>query len=167
MIAALEQTANGRQQIVARSNIDIRELSLQVFDRTFVITDVLYWLALGVAVIGIFGAMLAFQFERSRELAVLRALGMTPRQLRTLLTSQTALIGLLAGIAAIPLGLVMAKVLISVINRRAFGWYINMTIDPALLLKALLYAVVAALLAGIYPAIRAARGQPALAMREE
>ena len=167
MLTALEQTANGRQQIVARSNIEIRELSLQVFDRTFVITDVLYWLALGVALIGIFGAMLAFQFERSRELAVLRALGMTPRQLRTLLTSQTALIGLLAGIAAIPLGLVMAKVLISVINRRAFGWYINMTIDPVLLLKALLYAVVAALLAGIYPAIRAARGQPALAMREE
>jgi putative ABC transport system permease protein len=167
VIAQIEAISEGRQKLVINSNARIRELSLQIFDRTFVITDVLYWLAIGVAFIGILGAMLALQLERARELAVLRALGMTPVQLGGMITLQTSVIGLLSGIAAIPLGLVMAYVLIEVINRRAFGWQIDMTIAPDLLLSAVLFAVVAALLAGIYPAFRAAQSQPALAMREE
>ena len=47
--------------------------------------------------------MLALQLERGRELAVLRAVGMTPSQLGTMITTQTADIGLLSGIAAFPL----------------------------------------------------------------
>jgi putative ABC transport system permease protein len=146
---------------------EIREVSLRIFDRTFVITDVLYWLAVGVAFIGILGAMLALQLERGRELAVLRALGMTPAQLGTMITTQTAVIGLLSGIAAVPLGIMMAYVLIEVINRRAFGWQIDMAVAPDILLSAIVFAIGAALLAGIYPAFRAARSQPAAAMREE
>ncbi len=157
----------GRQQIIMRSNREIRDRSLQVFDRTFVITDVLYWLATGVALIGILGAMLALQLERARELAILRALGMTPVQLGGMVTMQSAGIGLLSGLAAVPLGLVMAWVLIDVINRRAFGWQMDFLVSPGVLLAAVLFSVSAALLAGIYPAYRAARSQPALAMREE
>lgn len=157
----------GRQSLIMNSNARIREISLDIFDRTFVITDVLYWLAVGVAVIGILGAMLAMQLERARELAVLRAIGMTPAQMGWLITIQTGFIGLLSGIAAIPLGLVMAWVLIEVINRRAFGWQMDIAIDPAVLFAALTLAIGAALLAGIYPAYRAASARPALAMREE
>jgi len=80
---------------------------------------------------------------------------------------QTGFIGLLSGIAAIPLGLVMAWVLVEVINRRAFGWQMDITIDPKVLLTALTLAIGAALIAGIYPAYRAASARPALAMREE
>lgn len=167
VIAQMEEIANGRQALLINSNTRIRELSLQIFDRTFIITDVLYWLAVGVAFIGILGAMLALQLERARDLAVLRALGMTQLQLGGMITLQTSVIGLLSGLAAIPLGLVMAYVLIEVINRRAFGWQIDMAIAPDILLSAVLFAVVAALLAGIYPAWHAAQSQPALAMREE
>ena len=163
----LATISEGRQEILISSNHNIRDLSLQIFDRTFVITDVLYWLAIGVAFIGILGAMLALQLERARDLATLRALGMTPLQLGSMITLQTGVIGLLSGIAAIPLGLVMAYVLIEVIYRRAFGWQIDMAIDPGILGFAVVFAVVAALLAGVYPAWRAAQSQPALAMREE
>jgi putative ABC transport system permease protein len=157
----------GRQQVFMRSNLEIRDLSLQIFDRTFIITDVLYWLATGVALIGILGAMLALQLERARELAILRALGMTPVQLGAMVTMQSTVIGLLSGLAAVPLGLVMAWVLIEVINRRAFGWQMDILVSPQVLLAAVLFSVGAALLAGIYPAYRAASSQPALAMRED
>jgi putative ABC transport system permease protein len=167
VIGQMQQLSEGRQELLIDSNVKIRELSLAIFDRTFVITDVLYWLAVGVAFIGILGAMLALQLERARELAVLRALGMTPLQLGGMITLQTSVIGLLSGAAAIPLGLVMAYVLIEVINRRAFGWQIDMTVAPELLLTAVLFAIIAALLAGLYPAWHAAQSQPALAMREE
>ena len=167
VIRQMETISNGRQQILINSNVKIRELSLRIFDRTFVITNVLYWLAISVAFIGILGAMLALQLERARELATLRALGMTPLQLGGMITLQTSVIGLLSGLAAIPLGLVMAYVLIEVINRRAFGWQIDMAVSPQILLSAVVFSIVAALLAGLYPAWRAAQSQPALAMREE
>lgn len=167
LMLRIGEMSEGRQEIRFNSNARIRELSLEIFDRTFVITDVLYWLAVGVAFIGILGAMLALQLERGRELAVLRALGMTPLQLGAMITTQTAVIGLLSGIAAVPLGIMMAYVLIEVINRRAFGWQIDMSIAPGILLSAVVFAIGAALLAGIYPAARAARSQPAAAMREE
>lgn len=163
----IRELASGRQAVRMNSNSAIKDISLAIFDRTFVITDVLYWLAVGVAIIGILGAMLALQLERARELAVLRALGMTPAQLGAMVVAQTGLIGLLSGMAAIPLGLVMAWVLIDVINRRSFGWQMEMTVDPGILAAALALSVCAALAAGLYPAYRAASSSPAAAMREE
>jgi putative ABC transport system permease protein len=163
----MRQLGEGRQALLISSNRELRERSMQIFDRTFVITDVLYWLALSVAATGILGAMLALQLERARELAIYRALGMTPGQLGRMVVAQSAFIGLLSGLAAIPLGLVMAVMLINVINRRAFGWQMDISVSPLVLVTAILLAVVTATVAGVYPAWRAAQAKPALAMREE
>ncbi len=167
IVANIEALSDSVQALYVISNADLRTESLRIFDQTFIITDVLYWLALGVAFIGILSAMLALQLERARESATLRALGMTPLQVGGLITTQTGVIGLLSGLAAVPLGVVMAWVLIKVINRRAFGWQIEMTVAPDILLAAVAFAIGAALLAGLYPAWRAGRIQPAVAMREE
>ncbi len=163
----IERLSEGWQQLYISSNAGLRDESLRIFDRTFVITDVLYWLTLGVAFIGILSAMLALQLERAREFATLRALGMTPGQVGGMITAQTGAIGLLSGLAAVPLGIVMAYVLIKVINRRAFGWQIDMTVAPDILAVSVAFAIGAAVLAGLYPAWRAGRSQAAIAMREE
>jgi putative ABC transport system permease protein len=167
VIEKLQETSAGRQSLIMSSNERIRTMSLGIFDRTFIITNVLYWLAVGVAVIGILGAMLALQLERAREFGVLRAIGMTPGQTGALVSVQTGFIGFLSGLASIPLGLVMAWVLIEVINRRAFGWQIDMTVAPAALLWAMALAIGASAFAGVYPAWHAANTRPALAMRDE
>ncbi|MDJ0908820.1 MAG: FtsX-like permease family protein [Woeseiaceae bacterium] len=167
VISAIGLLASDRQALLAESNVSIRDLSLEIFDQTFIITDILYWIAMGVAFIGILSAMLALQLERAREFATLRALGMTPGQVGGLISAQTGIIGLFAGIAAIPLGIGMAWVLIKVINRRAFGWQIDMIVSADVLVVAIGFAILSALLAGIYPAMRAARLRPAVAMREE
>ena len=167
LMKAVETVSAGRQDLTINSNARIRRLSLEIFDQTFVITDVLYWLATGVALIGILASMLALQLQNGREHGVLRALGMTPSQIGRMITLQTGVIGLLSGLCALPLGVVMAWVLIEVINRRAFGWQIDMVVAPGILLTAVAFAVSAAVLAGLYPAWRAGRTQPAIAMREE
>ncbi|MGI9238756.1 MAG: ABC transporter permease [Woeseiaceae bacterium] len=167
IIEQIEAISNDWQELYTASNAGLRQESMRIFDRTFVITDVLYWLTLGVAFIGILSAMLALQLERARETATLRALGMTPTQVGSMITAQTGAIGLISGLAAVPLGIIMAWVLIKVINRRAFGWQIDMSIAPNILLMSVAFAVAAALLAGVYPAYRAGRSQPAIAMREE
>ena len=71
--------------------------SLAVFDRTFRITRVLRALMLGVAFIGVLSALMALQLERSKEFAVLRALGLTRAQIAGLITGESLVIGLLAG----------------------------------------------------------------------
>lgn len=155
------------QEILVRGNRALRESSLAIFDRTFAITGVLRLLTMIVAFVGVLSALLALELERARELAVLRAQGVTPRQVWALVTCQTGLMGLVAGLVAVPAGIVLALVLIFVINRRSFGWTLSATIAPEVLVQAVALAVGAALLAGLYPALRMTRTPPALALREE
>jgi putative ABC transport system permease protein len=140
---------------------------MRIFDRTFAITQVLRLLTIGVAFVGVLSALMALQLERTREQAVLRATGVTPAQLSRLTLLQTGLIGLYAGLLSLPLGWLMSEVLIEVINRRAFGWSIMTRLPPAAVIEALLLALGAALLAGLYPAWRMGKVQPAQALREE
>lgn len=136
------------------SNRAIRDNSLAIFDRTFVITDVLKVLVILVAFIGVFSALMALFLEKGREFAVLRATGMTPGQLQRLVLGQAGLIGLLAGLLSIPLGWVLSEILINVINRRSFGWTMQSHFFPVIPLEAVLLSIVAALLAALYPTRR-------------
>jgi len=154
-----------RIEIVA--NRTILEESLRVFDRTFTITEVLRLLAGIIAFIGVFSALMAIQLERARELGILKAIGVTPRQVRRIVLGETVLIGGAAGLLAVPVGLVMAALLIYVVNRRSFGWTMGFEVDPQVILGGFLMAVLAAVLAGIYPAARMARAQPADVLRQE
>ncbi|MCG8347049.1 MAG: FtsX-like permease family protein [Chloroflexales bacterium] len=167
LVRQLRTQVDGRQEVVVASNQALRAGTLAIFDRTFAITTVLQMLATIVAFIGILSALMALQLERTRELGILRANGLTPRQLWGLVLAQTGLMGIVAGLLAIPVGLIMALILIYVINQRSFGWTLELSLDPALFAQALLVAVVSALLAGIYPALRMGRANPALALREE
>jgi len=58
-------------------------------------------------------------------------------------------------------------VLVYVINRRSFGWTLQFNITPEILLQAVALALVAALLAGLYPSYKMAQANPADALREE
>ena len=166
-VGELRAAARGRQALLIRSNADIRALSMRIFERTFVITRVLYWLAAGVAAVGLVSALLAWELERSRELAILRSLGLTPRGTALLVLAQTTFMGIAALLAAIPAGLLTALVLTGVINRRAFGWQIDLHLAPAQFTDALWLALAAALAAGVYPAWRSARAPLANGLREE
>jgi putative ABC transport system permease protein len=166
-ITALRARVGESQDVLIRSNRALREASLAIFDRTFQITSVLRILATVVAAIGILSALMALQLERGREIGILRAQGLTPREVWRLVLTETGLLGGIAGALAVPVGIGLALVLIHVINRRAFGWSIETTIPPALLLQAVGVAVLAALVAGVYPAWRMARTPPAAALRDE
>lgn len=151
---------------VLTSTAEIRTLSLEIFDRTFAITDVLRLLSVIVAFVGIVSALMALQLERGRELAMLRVIGATPGQIRRVVLAQTALLGLFAGLLAIPLGVGMGWILVEVVNLRAFGWTMPFRLDGGLLLSAVVLAVIAALAGGVYPAQRTATAVLTKALRE-
>lgn len=167
MLVAEIRARSGTSSINIIPNRELKKMSLAVFDRTFAITNVLRFVTIIVAFVGILSALMAIQVERARELAVARAVGLTPGQVWGLVCGETFIIGLIAGLLSLPLGILQALVLIRVINRRSFGWTMEFSLDPALLLQAMVLAISAALLAGIYPSFAMSRTSPALALKEE
>jgi putative ABC transport system permease protein len=167
MTAELQQHFSGRTDLTIQSNQSVRNNALDIFDRTFAITAALQLLSVLVAFIGVLSALMSLQLEKTRELGVLRATGMTLRQLWQLTLLETGLMGATAGLVAMPVGWVLAWILINIINRRSFGWTLQMNLEPSFFLQAFLVAVIAALLAGIYPALRLGNMVIATAIREE
>lgn len=167
LVERLRGKSAGMQEVFIRSNRGLREASIEIFDRTFTVTIVLRMLAILVAFMGVLSALMALQLERARELAVLRANGMTPGQLWNYVVSQTGVMGLMAGILSVPLGILMAYILVYVINLRSFGWTLQFMITPEVLFQAVGLAILAALLAGIYPSKKMAEANPADALRNE
>lgn len=163
----LERFAAASGQLQLASHAELRAVSMRIFERTFTITEVLRWLAGIVAFLGILSALLALELERTREIGVLRAIGFAPRDVRRLVLAQTGLLGLVAGLMAVLLGVALAGLLVFVINERAFGWSMDFAIPPDVLVGGLLMAVLASLAAGILPAVRLARMPLAAALREE
>ena len=166
-VVEIQQGLAGEAELLVRSNRGTRQNALDVFDRTFSITVALQLLATVVAFVGILSTLMSLQLERVREIGVLRATGMTRRQLWRLSLWETGLIGATAGLLAMPTGFVLAVILIYIINLRSFGWTLEMQLAPGEFGQAFLVALIAALLAGLYPAWKLGQVQPATAVRSE
>jgi len=163
---AVRRALAGRALRVVENHA-LRREALRVFDRTFAVTEALRLLAVVVAFIGVWSALLALQVERTRELGTLQALGLLPRQLWGLAFLETGLIGFAAGLLSLPTGLALAVILIDVINVRSFGWTMQLQVPPLVLGQALAVSVLAALLAAVYPVHRLQRMSVAAALRQE
>ena len=169
----MEQLRSQVQQLAPERDLwlqdrnKILQTSLEVFDNTFVVTDILRVLAAIIAFIGVFSALMALQLERSQEHALLRAMGFLPGQVRRLIISETGLLGLVAGLLAVPVGCLITALLILVINRRSFGWTMDLQFSADIVLQGMAFGLAAALLAGIYPAWKISRTEPAEALRKE
>jgi len=153
--------------LTVQANRELRTGVFEVFDNTFAITIALRLLATIVAFIGILSALLALQLENTRQYGVMRAVGMTPFQLWRFTLLQTGLMGGVAGLLALPIGLALAMVLLFVINVRSFGWTMQFYFIPNEFIQAFTVAVIASMAAGLYPAYRITRLAVARALRSE
>jgi putative ABC transport system permease protein len=154
-------------EFIVRSNRMLIDSSVEIFDRTFLITNVLQLLAIIVSFIGILSALMALQLEKARELGVLRAIGMLPSQLWKMVIIQTGIMGLIAGVLAVPLGNILAYILIHIINHRSFGWTIEYFFKAEYAVQGIIISILAAILAGIYPAYKMSKTSPSNALRQE
>lgn len=132
----------------------IHAAALKVFDQTFVVTELLKLLILGIAFVGIGSAFMVLGLARRGELQTLQSLGLSPRHCRRLLVWQGAGLGLLTALLALPVGYGLAWVLIEVVNPRAFGWRLAFEAAPLHAVTALLLAPVCGALASWYAARR-------------
>ncbi len=129
-------------------------------------------LALLVASIGIANTMIMAVYERTREIGILKAIGAAPGQIRGLFVIESSFIGLLGGVLGTLLGWLLGKGL-NWLFLEIMRWQevpmqgTFFVVSWWLVLGALAFATLVGLLAGLYPAARAARLPPLDALRYE
>jgi len=138
----------------------LKAFSLQVFERTFTVTGALNVLTLAVAAFAILMSLLTLASIRVPQLAPAWALGLTRRKLGQLELLRAVVLAMVTTVLAIPLGLLLAWVLLSYVNVEAFGWKLPMYLFPSHYALLTLFALLAAALAALWPAIRLARTPP-------
>ncbi|MFQ5990048.1 MAG: FtsX-like permease family protein [Candidatus Methylomirabilales bacterium] len=150
-----------------RSNRRLREQVMKIFDQTFAVTRLLQAMSLLIAVCGITLTLLILARERISELAVYRAIGAFRRQLFWVFVGKGLGMGLLGlGIGLVG-GLALAAILIFVINRAYFGWTIQVYWPWVPVLQQTATILAAAIVASLYPAIRASQAPATELSRED
>lgn len=163
----ITKVLGNNSELIIQSNQKLKESALDVFDRTFAITQALRLLSAIVAFIGVFSTLMSLQLERTREIGILRSIGMTIPQVEKIILVETGLMGITSGILSIPLGYVLALILIHVINVRSFGWSLELILEYNYFIQALSISIIASLIAGIYPALRIKKLKTSEAIRSE
>jgi len=125
---------------------EIREASLAIFDRSFAVTYALEAVAVLVGLFGLSSSLGALVLARRREFGVLRHLGMTRREIGTMLAGEGALLALAGAAAGLVLGGAISLVLVYVVNPQSFGWTMDLHPPAGFLLALAAVLVVLAML---------------------
>jgi putative ABC transport system permease protein len=112
---------------------------------------VLLALSIVVSLFGIVNTLVLTVFERTRELGMLRAIGMTRRQVRRMIRYESVITALIGGVLGIALGLVLGALLVARVD------FIEFALPVGSLVIFAIATVVVGLLAAIFPARRASR----------
>jgi putative ABC transport system permease protein len=137
----LEQASGGLYELSSAQ--DIRQISLDIFDRSFAVT---YWLqavAIGMGLMGVSASFSAQVLARRREFGLLQHIGLSRRQVLGLVAAEGALWTLLGALAGLLLGLAVSVVLVHVVNPQSFHWTMELHL-PWFRLLALAFSVVTA-----------------------
>ena len=167
-IRSLADRQSGGGALLEMASVSqIRATSLRIFDRSFAVT---YWLQ-GVAIaIGLFGVAASFSAQvlaRRKEFGLLAHLGLTRRQILTVVAGEGAAWTVIGAFAGLALGLAVSTVLVFVVNPQSFHWTMDLRVPWGRLLL-LCAAVIAAGTLTAWLAGRAAAGKDAvLAVKED
>ncbi len=128
-------------------------------------------LALTVASLGIINTLVMAILERRREIGILKALGATDRDVRSLFFAEAGAMGLFGGFFGVALGWLIGSALTwgttIYLHRQNLPGVKISYIPWWLALGAIAFAIIVSLVAGLYPAARAARLNPVDALRYE
>ncbi len=149
--AVIEAVRSYQADLQVQARGSIRELALRIFDQTFAITRALTLLALLVASVGLYNALLALELLQQPARRLLHTMGTTSGEQKLVAACRVIGVGLIALLLALPLGLLMGWLLCGVINPRAFGWSLSLEVSAGSFLWPVLSALLAMIVVGLAP----------------
>jgi putative ABC transport system permease protein len=120
-------------------------------------------LAVFVSIFGMINTLVLSVYERTREIGMLRAIGMTRRQVRRMIRQESIITALIGAAVGLPLGILLA----ALVNRALSEYDVRFEVPWVQLLFLTVVAIVIGILAAIMPARRAARLDPLQAIAYE
>lgn len=172
----LEKTQNKIEKILEKTfgkdqKDYIAMTSEQVIERISQIIGLIQIFLVGIASIsllvggiGIMNTMIMSVMERTAEIGVMKAIGATNNTILGIFLLEAGFIGIIGGIIGIILGYLFAFAVAAIASEAFFA--MKITIDPILIIGALLFAMLVGMASGTYPAIRAAKLDPVEALRK-
>jgi len=158
---ALEQSLAGFPNAKVADGDQFKKNQVSGLKSVLNVLYVLLALSVLVSIFGIVNTLVLTVFERTRELGMLRAIGMTRRQVRRMIRHESVITSLIGAVIGLVLGLVLAALLIARVNE------INFFTPWAQLVVFLIAAIFVGIVAAIFPARRAAKLNPLEALQYE
>jgi putative ABC transport system permease protein len=155
--AAIQDHFRNKRKMFVLPSLEFRAEIKKLLDRSFVMNDAVNVLTLVIAGFGIVVTLLASVLERTREIGILRAIGMKRSQVSAVVIIESALLGMAGGLLGSAAGVLIGWINLEGFFRIDFGSSITYHIHYGSIAWALLLAIGLAVLAGLYPARRAAK----------
>jgi putative ABC transport system permease protein len=150
-LAALQQSLESYPNAKAQTKEKFIDNQISGLNSVLNILYVLLALSVVVSLFGIVNTLVLTVFERTRELGMLRAIGMTRRQVRRMIRHESIITAAIGGALGIVLGIVLAGLLVARID------FITFSLPVASLVVFAIAAILVGIVAAIFPARRAAR----------
>ncbi len=125
---AIVQAVPGGGKLDIAAPGEVRDFSLRIFDRTFAVTYALELAAVVIGLLGLSSSFGALVLARRREFGVLRHIGMTRRQIGTMLASEGLVVSGIGLAVGLVLGSAISLILIHVVNRQSFHWGMSVSV---------------------------------------
>jgi putative ABC transport system permease protein len=145
-----------RYHLTVESNEAIRARALSLIDRTTSLFDVMSLITMIVAALGVINTLTMNVVERTREIGMLRGLGMTRRQIARMILAEAGMMGLVGGVFGLIFGVLMSRTIMISMNRMS-GFRLPWVLPVEAVVAALVVALIVSQLAALWPARRAAR----------
>ncbi|MBX7096170.1 MAG: ABC transporter permease [Myxococcaceae bacterium] len=139
------------------SNAELRKEAKDLVGNAFSVTYAMEAVAVVLALLGVINTLLAAVLDRTREIGLLRAVGADRRHVLKLFTGEAAFIGLTGGAIGLAMGWVLGWLVTVVVGVEATGWLFKYVYPWDIALQMMAASSICAVLAGLYPARRAAR----------
>lgn len=139
------------------SNAELRDEARKMVGSAFSITYAMEVVAVALALLGIINTLLAAVLDRTREIGLLRAVGADRGHVLKLFTGEAFFIGLTGSLFGLVTGGVVGLIVTKIVGVQATGWNFPFSYPWATAAQMLVVATLASVLAGLYPARRAAR----------
>ncbi len=150
-IRKLEESLLPAYSIDIMNNEELRARVLSIFNKTFAITYAIELISIAVSLIGVINTLLALVFEKKREISIMRYLGGSWKQIRSMLILSAGIIGVGGILLGTVMGLLMSLIFINVINKVSFGWEIHFRMPVLYLSLVTSILFLTTLLSGLIP----------------